>query len=58
VVPGVIVWSSAATSRGHEICNLDPLGPPVTSFKGAKSTVPVAISLIAHPTVVVNNEFQ
>jgi hypothetical protein len=32
VEPGVIVFNSAATSMGHEMCNLDPLGIPAKSL--------------------------
>ena len=32
VEPGVIVLSSAATSRGHEMCSLDPFGMPAKFF--------------------------
>lgn len=32
VQTGAIVWSSAATSTGYEMCSLDPLGIPAKSF--------------------------
>ena len=32
VEPGVIFFNSAATSMGHEMCNLDPLGIPAKSL--------------------------
>lgn len=32
VEPGGIVFNSAATSIGHEMCNLDPFGIPAKSL--------------------------
>jgi hypothetical protein len=30
--PGVMLWSSSATSTGHEMCSFDPLGMPAKSL--------------------------